>query len=317
MFILYYRRSSLFRQFRTTEDQMENESATRTLQDLSSGVERTGAAVVAVNAQRHLSSSGVCWRDGVVVTAAHTLRQTEGISVILSSGETVAGTLAGTDPSTDLAVLKINNARLTAPPFGDTSQLKVGNVVLAVGRGARRGLNATMGIVGVLSGAWRTWRGGLIDQFIGLDLVLHAGAVGGALVDAYGRVLGINTSGLSRGVELTIPVSTVDRVVQQLLEKGHIGRGYLGLGMYAIPLPQELKSALNLSADSGLIVVSVEPQGPGNNAGILLGDVIVAVDGKAVGNVRDLQAFLEPESVGKSVPVSLLRSGKPLVVDIA
>src|SRR5215831_3207056 len=270
MFILYYRRSSLFRQFQTMEDQMESVSETNTTlqslsRDLSSVVERTGAAVVAVNAQRHLSSSGVCWRDDIIVTAAHTLRQTESISVILSSGETVTGTLAGTDPSTDLAILKINNTKLTIPPFGDTSQLKVGNVVLAVGRGARRGLNATMGIVGVLSGAWRTWRGGLIDQFIGLDLVLHPGAVGGALVDAHGRVLGINTSGLSRGVELTIPVSTVDRVVQQLLEKGHIGRGYLGLGMYAIPLPQELKSALNLSADSGLIVISVEPQGPGSN----------------------------------------------------
>src|SRR5262245_32816012 len=137
---------------------MENESATsNTLQslsqDLSSVVERTGAAVVAVNAQRHLSSSGVGWRDGVVVTAAHTLRQTEGISVILSSGETVAGTLAGTDPSTDLAVLKINNARLTAPPFGDTSQLKVGDVVLALRLGARRAQTTTMEVVRAL--AWR------------------------------------------------------------------------------------------------------------------------------------------------------------------
>src|SRR5215813_4371936 len=135
MFILYYRRSSLFRQFRTTEDQMESMSETNTAlqslsRDLSSVVERTGAAVVAINAQRHLSSSGVCWRDDVIVTAAHTLRQTESISVILSSGETVAGTLAGTDPSTDLAILKINNTKVTAPPFGETSQLKVGDVVL-------------------------------------------------------------------------------------------------------------------------------------------------------------------------------------------
>src|SRR5262245_21228508 len=107
-------------------------------QDLSSVAERSGSGVVAVNAQRHLFSSGVCWRDDVIVTAAHTLRQTEGISVILSSGETVARTLAGTDPSTDVAILKINNEKLTAPPFGDTSQLKVGHVVLAVGRGARR-----------------------------------------------------------------------------------------------------------------------------------------------------------------------------------
>jgi S1-C subfamily serine protease len=284
--------------------------------DLANVVEQASTAVVAVNARRHLSSSGVYWRDGVIVTAAHTLRRTEDISVILSSGETVAATLAGADQSTDLAVLKVNNAKLSVPPFGDTSELKVGHVVLAVGRGAQRGLNATLGIVGVLSGAWRTWRGGLIDQLIGLDLALHPGAAGGPLVDARGRVLGINTSGLSRNMDLTIPVSTVNRVVQHLLEKGHIGRGYLGLGMYAIPLPEDLKSALNLSADSGLIVVSVEPQGPGSEAGVLLGDVIVALEGKAVSNIRDLQAFLEPESVGKTIPVSLIRSGKPVEVNV-
>ena len=300
---------------------MENISETNTTlqslsRDLASVVEQAGTAVVAVNGRRHLSSSGVYWRDGLIVTAAHTLRRTEDISVILSSGETVAATLAGADPSTDLAVLKINSAKLTVPSFGDTSQLKVGHVVLAVGRGAQRGLNATLGIVGVLAGAWRTWRGGSIDQLIGLDLALHPGAAGGPLVDAHGRVLGINTSGLSRNMELTIPVSTVNRVVEQLLEKGHIGRGYLGLGMYSIPIPEDLKRALDLSADSGLIVVSVEPQGPGSKAGVLLGDVIVAFEGKAVGSIRDLQAFLEPESVGKTIPVSLIRSGKPVEVNV-
>jgi S1-C subfamily serine protease len=300
---------------------MENISETNTTlqslsRDLANVVGQAGTAVVAINARRHLSSSGVCWRDGVIVTAAHTLRRTQEISVILSSGETVAATLAGADPSTDLAVLNVNNTKLSAPPFGDTSQLKVGHVVLALGRGAQRGLNATLGIVGVLSGAWRTWRGGSIDQLIGLDLALHPGAVGGPLVDAHGLVLGINTSGLSRNMELTIPVSTVNRVVEHLLEKGHIGRGYLGLGMYAIPLPEDLKSALNLSADSGLIVISVEPQGPGSKGGVLLGDVVVALEGKAVSNIRDLQAFLEPESVGKTITVSLIRSGKPVEVNV-
>ena len=135
---------------------MENISETNTTlqslsRDLANVVEQASTAVVAVNGRRHLSSSGVYWRDGVIVTAAHTLRRTEDISVILSSGETVAATLAGADPSTDLAVLKINSAKLTVPSFGDTSQLKVGHVVLAVGRGAQRGLNATLGIVGVLS----------------------------------------------------------------------------------------------------------------------------------------------------------------------
>ena len=101
---------------------------------------------------------------------------------------------------------------------------KIGHLVLAVGRGAQRGLNATLGMVGVLSGAWRTWRGGLIDQFIGLDLDLHPGAAGGLLVDAHARVLGINTVALHRNIAVAIPGATVNRVVERLLEKGHMNR---------------------------------------------------------------------------------------------
>ena len=284
--------------------------------DLAHVVEQVSPSVVAVSARRHLSSSGVYWCDGIIVTAAHTIRRTDEISVIVASGQSVVATLAGVDPSTDLAVLKIDNPELSPPLFGDSSQLKVGHVVLAVGRGVQRGLNATLGIVGVLSGSWRTWRGGLIDQFIGLDLVLHPGAAGGPLTDSHGRVLGINTLGLSRSMALTIPVSTVNRVVTHLLEKGHMGLGYLGLGMRPIPLPENLKSTLNLSADSGLIVVTVEPDGPGSKAGVLFGDVIVALEGTAVSNIRDLQAFLEPESVGKTIPVSIIRGGKPIEINV-
>ena len=114
-----------------------------------------------------------------------------------------------------------------------------------------------------------------------------------------------------RNVALAVPVSTVNRVVERLLEKGHMNRGYLGLGMQPVPLPQELKDALKLSADSGLIVVTVDPEGPGGKAGVLFGDVIVSLEGTAVSSVRDLQAFLEPESVGKTIAVSLIRGGKP------
>jgi serine protease DegQ len=298
---------------------MENESK-NTLQslshDLTQAVEQISRSVVAVNARRHLSSSGVYWRDGIIVTAAHTIRRTDDISVILASGRTVAASLAGVDPSTDLALLRVESTELSPTFFGDTSQLKVGHLVLAVGRGAQRGLNATLGMVGVLSGSWRTWRGGLIDQFVGLDLVLHPGAAGGALADSLGHVVGVNTVGLSRRTALTIPVSTVNRVVTHLLEKGHMGVGYLGLGMRPVPLPENLKNALNLSGDSGLIVVSVEPDGPGAKAGVLFGDVIVALEGRAVSNIRDLQAFLEPESVGKEIPVSIIRGGKTIEVNV-
>ena len=282
--------------------------------DLADAVEGASFSVVAINARRHLSSSGVCWADDVVVTAGHTIRRTEDISVILPRGQTVPATLVGADPATDLAVLKIDTADLSPPPLGDTLQLKVGNIVLALGRGAQKGLNATLGIIGVLSGPWHTWRGALIDQYIGLDLVLHPAAAGGPLIDSRGRVLGINTAGLSRSVGLTVPVSTVNRVVAQLRQKGQIVRGYLGLGMHPIPLPQDLKSALNLSADSGLIVVSVAAEGPGSKAGILFGDVIIALQGKPVSSLRDLQNFLQPEFVGKEISVSIIRGGKSVDV---
>jgi S1-C subfamily serine protease len=298
---------------------MENQTNS-TLQalshDLTQAVEQISRSVVAVNARRHLSSSGVYWRDGIIVTAAHTIRRTEDISVTLSSGQIVAANFAGADPSTDLAVLKIKSEELSIPHFGDAAQLQVGHLVLAVGRGARRGLNATLGMVGVLSGAWRTWRGGLIDQFIGLDLVLHPGVAGGPLVDAHARVLGINTSAPSRNIALAIPVSTVNRVVERLLEKGHMNRGYLGLGMQPVRLPEELKTALKLSANSGLIVVTVDPEGPGGKAGVLFGDVIVALEGTAVSSVRDLQVFLDPESVGKIITVSFIRGGQLAKVNV-
>ncbi len=284
--------------------------------DLTQVVEKISRSVVAVNARRHLSSSGVYWRDGTVVTAAHSIRRTEDISVTLPSGQLVATSLAGADSSTDLAVLKINSEELAVPRFGDPMQLQVGHLVLAVGRGAQRGLNATLGMVGVLSGAWRTWRGGLIDQFIGLDLALHPGVAGGPLVDTHARVLGINTSAFSRNIAVAIPVSTVNRVVEQLLEKGYMSRGYLGLGMQSVPLPEELKHALKLSVDSGLMVVTVDPDGPGGKAGVLFGDVIVSLGGVMVASMRDLQAFLEPESVGKPIAVSLIRGGQPVEVKV-
>jgi S1-C subfamily serine protease len=300
------------------EPQMENEIKS-TLQDLSQAlaqaVQQISRSVVAVNARRRLSSSGVYWRDGMIVTAAHTIRRTEDISVILSSGEIILASLAGADPSTDLAVLNINSGELSVPDFGDTQQAQVGHLVLAVGRGAQRGLNATLGMISVVSGAWRSWHGGLIDQFIGLDLTLRPGAAGGPLVDASSRILGINTSALSRSIALAIPVSTVNRVVQRL-QKGNMNRGYLGLGMQSVPIPEELKNTLKRSADSGLIVVTVEPEGPGAKGGVQFGDVIVSFESTAVGSVRDLQPFLEPESVGKTIAVTLIRGGKPVEVNI-
>jgi S1-C subfamily serine protease len=278
--------------------------------DLAEAVGRASQAVVAVHARPRMPSSGVHWRQGVIVTADHTIKRDEEVSVGLPDGRTVPAVLAGRDPSTDLAVLKLQGLEFPTAEIGDATALRVGHVVLAVARpGERgRGLSASWGVISALGGPWRTWHGGQVDQFIRLDLTLYPGFSGGALVEARGRVMGINTSG-PRNMVLTIPPSTVDRVVGQLLERGRIARGYLGLGMQPVRLPESLKRTLNLSSAGGVIIVAVEPDSPAERAGLLIGDVLVALDGVPISDTADVQALLGPERVGTAVVPSIIRAG--------
>jgi S1-C subfamily serine protease len=278
--------------------------------DLARAVERAGCAVVAVNARPRLPSSGVHWRQGVIVTAEHTIKREEEIAVTLPDGRSVPATFAGRDASTDLAVLKLPGGEFPTADVGDSAALKAGHLVLAVARpGERgRGLSASLGVISAVGGAWRTWSGGQIDQFVRLDLTLYPGFSGGPLVDAQGRVVGINTSG-PRNMVLAIPTSTVNRVIDQLLDKGRIARGYLGLGMQPIRLPETLRRTLNLTAQSGIIVVAVQPGSPAEQAGMLIGDVLLALDGKPMSDTTDVLAVLGPERVGQEVRASIIRGG--------
>ena len=232
---------------------------------------------------------------------------------MLADGRTLQATLAGRDAGTDLAVLRIDEGAgaeaAGVAKIGDSSQLKIGQLVLAVGRTDERGASASFGIVSAVGGAWRTWRGGQIDQLLRLDLAIYLGFSGGALVDTQGHILGINTSGLRRGAGLTIPASTVNRVVDVLLVKGRIARGYLGVGMQPVRLPDAMQTTLVPPTDSGLIVLSVEPGGPAGRAGLLIGDILFALDGAPVRDTDDVQAVLGPERVGQTVRASIIRGG--------
>jgi serine protease DegQ len=284
---------------------------------LADAVERASGAVVAVNARQRIPSSGIVWREGVIVTAAHSVKREEEISVTLPDGRSVAAAVAGRDSGTDLAVLKVEGV---GPPTAETanaSSLKVGHLVLALGRAGERGsLCASLGVISALSGPWRTWRGGEIDRFVRLDLALYPGFSGGPLVDVQGRVLGINTSGLSRSAGIAVPASTVNRVADELLKKGRIARGYLGLGMHPVSLPDMLRNKLNLHGKSGVIILSVEAGGPADRAGLLIGDVLVAFDGQDISDTEDVQAVLGPERVGKEVKATLIRGGAPVELNI-
>jgi serine protease DegQ len=278
--------------------------------ELAGAVERASAAIVAINARHRIPSSGVLWRQGVIATAAHTIKREEEITVILPDHRTVPATLAGRDTGTDLAVLKLATTEAQPSEIGDTSALKVGHLVLAVGRVSEQGPSASLGMISAVGGAWRTWRGGWIDRFVRLDVSIYDGFSGGPLVDVQGRVVGINTSGLSRGGGLTIPVSTVNRVVDELLARGHIIRSYIGVGMQPIPLPAALKDRFNLSDASGVIVLSVEADGPADRGGVLIGDVLVTLDGATVSDTDDVQRALGPERVGQDVSAVVIRGGE-------
>ena len=287
--------------------------------DLAAAVERTGPVVVAVHARPRTPSSGVSWQQGVVVTANHTVKRDEEITLTTADGRNLPAKLAGRDPGTDLAVLRHEAADLAVADTGDAAALKVGHLVLAVGRregNGEEGFPAGLGMVSLAGGPWRTWRGGEIDRFLRLDLAIFLGLSGGPLVNAEGRILGLNTTGLARGQGLSIPASTVNRVAAQLLEKGRVSRGYLGLGMMPLHLPDRLVSQLHLPAASGMMVLSVEPDGPAGAAGALIGDILVALDGKPVSDLDDIQAALGGERVGQAVRAQVVRGGAALELAI-
>jgi S1-C subfamily serine protease len=278
---------------------------------LAEVIARVGQSVVAVNARRRSSCSGIHWRSGIIVTSAENLKHQDEITVTLPEGQPLQVTLVGRDRSTDIAVLKLPDAEALSLPVAvvdPATSLQVGQMILAVGRLRDHGLTARLGIISVLGAAWHSMMGGLIDQFIRLDLNLDRTLAGGALVDTEGCVVGMNTTG-SRGQALTIPASTVNRVLEQLLTTGRIERGYLGLGMQAVLLPVAFQQSLALSATGGVMVVNLDPGGPADQGGVMLGDIVIAVDGQTVTDPGDIQAMLGMQQPGRVLPLTLIRGG--------
>jgi len=262
-----------------------------------------------------MPTSGIEWKKGVVVTAHHGVRRDEEIRVSLADGNMVTAKLVGRDPSTDLAVLRIEGVGGLAPKLGDSAALKLGQFVLALGRTRRGDLVASSGIVGGISGKWKSWRGGLLDQHIRLDLALYPGFSGGPLVNARGEIVGVNTRGLSRGRAVTVPVATVNRVVDELLEKGHIARPYLGLAMQPVAVPETLRGQVK-DASSALLVVHVEKAGPAEKSGIQLGDIITEFHGQPSQDTGDILDLLGKLNVGDTIKATVLRGGVPVTATI-
>ena len=284
--------------------------------EFASVAEKAGASVVAVHARRWMPASGIEWKKGVIVTVHHGVQRDEDIKVLFDDNRAVPAKLIGRDPSTDLAVLSVKEGSSGVPQLGDSTRLKLGHLVLALGRTRRGDLVASSGIIGGSSGGWRNQRGGHLDQHIRLDLALYPGFSGGPLLNTRGEVVGINTRGLAHGRAVTVPVATVDRVVEELLEKGHIARPYLGIAMQGVDVPESMGSRLPAETRVGLLVTHVETGGPAEKAGVLLGDVLFEVNGEMVEHLGAIQDALATAKIGEVLPIRLIRAGEIKPVSI-
>jgi S1-C subfamily serine protease len=282
---------------------------------LAEATEKTGAFTVAVHTEARGSSSGVIWRSGVIVTAEHALRRDEDIQLTLADGRVVPAKLVGRDPSTDLAVLKFEGESAAAP-LGNSEELKPGNVTLVVGRTRASGPVAALGFVSLVVKERCIWGGTQLAPYVRLDVALQRTGVGGAVVGGNGRIVGIATPKLSPGGALALPVATVNRVVDALLQKGRIPRGYLGVGLQPIRLPENLMQALNRQANRAVMVLEVEPSAPAHKAGVVIGDILVSLNGKPVLRLEDVQSHLTGENIGKDMRAGFLRGGAPREVTI-
>jgi S1-C subfamily serine protease len=281
--------------------------------ELARTVESAGRTVVSVDARPRATSSGILWQPGVIVTVDHAIRRTDDIRITLPDGRSAGATLAGRDSSTDIAVLKCDDG-VARPDLAVRANGAPGNIVLTIGR-TQHGATATMGIVSAVDASWRTWRGGLVDRFIRLDLELYSSLSGAAVVDSTAGFIGMATAGLSRTAVIAIPPETLERVVNEILTKGKVSRGYLGIGLQPVPLPAYLSETLQLDR-AGVIVLSVEPGGPAQAGGIVIGDVLLKIAGRPVADLGDVQSALGPDAVGRTASVELLRGGERKTIEV-
>jgi S1-C subfamily serine protease len=276
---------------------------------LAQATERAAASTVAVHTEARGSSSGVVWRAGVVVTAEHALGGDEDIQVTLPDGRVVAAALAGRDASTDLAVLKCPEATSPVAEIAEVSAVKPGSLALVVGRTRASGPVAALGTVSLVASERRTWTGAALAPYIRLDVGLQPTAIGGAVIDAHGRAIGIATPRFARFGAIAVPAPTVNRIVDTLLQKGRVPRGYLGVGLQPVRLPAALRQTLQRQDKTAAIVLDVEPEGPAHKAGMVIGDILVSLAGHPVARLEDIHAQLTAESIGKSLPVKFVRGG--------
>jgi S1-C subfamily serine protease len=281
---------------------------------LADAAEKAGKATVLVNARRRMPASGIAYAADLVLTADHILEREEDIKVMLADGTEIPAKVAGRDPGSDLAVLKLERA--VAPVAEVTkSPARLGQIALVIGRPSPNGIEASLGTVSAIGGPIRTGRG-MLERYIRTDSISYPGFSGGPLVAADGTVLGINTSGLANGAAITIPAEIAWKIAETLVRHGRVKRGYLGIRSQTVEVSAAAQKALKREQGTGLLIVGVENDSPASKGGFIVGDILVAVAGVPVLHHDELFTRLTGDVVDVSTPIEILRGGQPQTLNV-
>jgi S1-C subfamily serine protease len=276
---------------------------------LATRAEAAKNAVVAIRLAHGRHITGMAWRSEIVVASEQSLPRKDDFEIVAAGGAVLTAKIAGRDPGTNIAILRL--AQSIASPSIAAGEARTGAVALAIGADGTGGASARLGFVNLAGAEWHSSHGGLIDRRIVLDVSLARREEGGPAFDAAGACLGMSTFG-PRGQVIAIPTATIERIVPLLLKDGRIARGWLGVALQAVAVPDALRESAEQS--SGLMVMSVVEGGPAAQAGILAGDIILSVDGTSTHRLRNIARQFGSDSIGRKADLRLIRSGAVITV---
>ena len=295
---------------------MEPIATTHLLRDLSNqmadAVERITPALVLVDGRERQPASGIIYAQDLVLTADHVLERKENVTVQTIDKRTLPAQFVGRDQTSDLAVLRVVGLQQVVPVSEEVA--RVGQLVMAVGYAPNEGPMASSGVVSTIGGPLRAGNGAVLERYIRTDAIAYPGFSGGPLIDMQGGVVGVLTTGLVNNVALAIPMHIALSIADTLIKEGHIKRGYLGISSQLVQLPPTQRAGL--AQDHGLLIVKVDNNTPAQKGGILVGDILVALDGHDIRDSEDLQLLLSGERVGKTLPVSVIRGNAVQILQI-
>ena len=278
-------------------------------------IEKAAASVVIVDARRRLPASGIAIKPDLVLTADHVVERHEDINIVLPDISRQNAQFVGHDPSHDLALLRLEDPLMVAAEIAQ-AEASTGQFVLALGRPSPDGIQASMGVISASGGPVHRHHGGMLVRHYRTDTIPYPGFSGGPLVDVAGKVLGLNTSGLVRGMSLTIPSDQALQIANQILEHGSVRRGYLGIRTHAVELAEAQRRVLTQDQHMGLLLVGVEKQSPAVKSGLQVGDILVGFAGKQIREQEELLSGLGSTAVGSEIDVEILRGDERITLKV-